>query len=248
MTIDRLTVERSQLPDGTPVVNAYAPGLRESTKPLADHLPEIIDFLSDKFGPYPYSSAGNVFVNVNDDGPGTAPATRPVYLGAGNAEFMTLDQVVHEQAHEWYANAVTIADSEDSCLNECFASYATWLWDEEKDGTDLDSRYREQVEEHKDDADWWPRLYQPGKAAGITTYTKGPLALHALRRQVGDAAFNRIIKQWPQKQRGTYASWPDFESFAEKTSGQDLTGFLKAWFHDEGVPADEYLWPGELKP
>lgn len=248
VTIDRLAIDRSELADGTPVVNAYAPGLRESTKPLADRLPEIIDFLSDKFGPYPYSSAGNVFVNVNDDGPGTAPATRPVYLGAGNAEFMNLDEVVHEQAHEWYANSVTLAADEDSCLSECIASYSTWLWDEAKDGVDLDSRYREQVEEHKDDASWWQSLYTPGRPAGMSIYTKGPLALHALRHLIGDAAFNRTIKEFPQKQRGTYARWTDFESFAGKSSGQDLTAFFKAWFHDEGIPADEYLWPGELRP
>jgi aminopeptidase N len=158
--------------------------------------------------------------------PGTAPQTRPVYLGAGNSEFMTLDVVVHEQAHQWYGNAVADEGEEGSCLSECLASYSTCLWDEEKDGVDLDSGYREQVEEHKDDADWWQRLYQPGKPPGITVYNKGPLALHALRHQVGDDTFHRILKEWPQKRRGTYANWPDFESFVEKTSGQDLDGFF----------------------
>ncbi|MFE2183178.1 M1 family aminopeptidase [Streptomyces sp. NPDC059455] len=165
-----------------------------------------------------------------------------------NEHYMTLDVVVHEQSHEWYGNAVADDGEVDSCLSECLASYATWLWDEEKDGVDLDSRYREQVKEHKDDTDWWQRLYRPDKPPGISTYNKGPLALHALRRQVGESAFHRIIKEWPQTRRGTYASWPDFESFAEKISGQDLGGFLTAWFHDDGVPEDAYLWPGDLKP
>ncbi|MEV0403175.1 M1 family aminopeptidase [Actinoallomurus sp. NPDC050550] len=248
VSIDRFTIERSALADGTPVVNAYAPGLQESTKPLADRLPEILDFLSDKFGRYPFRAAGNVFVQVDDDAPATAPQTRPVYLGAGNKQFMTLDAVVHEQTHQWYGVSAAARRPEDDCLAECFAAYATWLWDEAKDGADLDARYREQVNAKKGDADFWKELYRPGEAPGINEYDKGPLALHALRRQVGDKAFSRLIEQWPQEHRDDYVDWPQFEAFAEKITGQDLTGFFQAWFRGATVPADQYLWPSTLKP
>jgi hypothetical protein len=248
VSIDRFTIERTALPDGTPVVTAYAPGLKETTKPLADRLPEILGFLSGTFGRYPFQAAGNVFTHVDDDGPGTAPQTRPVYLGAGNKQFMTLEEVVHEQAHQWYGVSAAPGGPEDSCLAECFAAYATWLWDEAEDGADLDNRYRMQINAKKADPTFWEELYHPGKEPGIGIYTKGPLALHALRRQVGDQAFHRLIEQWPQEHRGDYVGWPQFEAFAEKTTGQDLTGFFGAWFRSATLPADEYLWPGALKP
>ncbi|WP_165978347.1 M1 family metallopeptidase [Actinomadura darangshiensis] len=248
VSVDRFSIERSALADGTPVVNAYAPGLKKTTKPLADRLPEIIEFLSGKFGRYPFRAAGNVFLHVNDDGPATAPQTRPVYMGAGNTRFMTLDAVVHEQAHQWYGISATARGPEDTCLSECFATYATWLWDEAKNGADLDARYREQVNANMGDADFWKELYRPGQAPGINMYDKGPLALHALRRQVGDKAFQRLIEQWPQAHRGGYVDWPQFERFAEKTARQDLTGFFNAWFRNATIPPDEYLWPGPLNP
>lgn len=248
VSVDQFTLERSALADGTPVVNAYAAGLRASTEPLADRLPEILDFLSGTFGRYPHRAAGNVFVHVDDDAPATAPQTRPVYLGAGNAQYMTLEAVVHEQAHQWYGISTAPRRPEDSCLSECFAVYATWLWDEAKDGADLDTRYRQQVDANKDNAAFWQELYRPGQTPGITIYGKGPLALHALRRQVGDKAFHRLIKQWPQRHRGDYVSWPRFETFAQKVTGQDLTGFFHAWFRGATVPADKYLWPGPLNP
>ncbi|WP_165367687.1 M1 family metallopeptidase [Phytoactinopolyspora endophytica] len=248
VSIDRFTIERSALADGTPVVNAYAPELQGTTKPLAGRLPEILDFLSERFGPYPFRAAGNVFVHVNNEAPGTAPQTRPVYLGAGNTQYMTLDMVVHEQAHQWYGISAAPRRSEDNCLSECFAVYATWLWDEAKAGADLDARYREQVNANTDDADFWAELYSPGQTPGIGLYSKGPLALHALRLQIGEEAFHRLIKQWPQQRRGDYVDWPQFEAFAEKIAGQDLTGFFQAWFHGGTVPPDEYLWPGALKP
>jgi aminopeptidase N len=248
VSIDRFTIERSALADGTPVVNAYAPELKETTKPLADRLPEILDFLSGTFGRYPFRAAGNVFVHVDDDAPATAPQTRPVYLGAGNTQFMTLGAVVHEQAHQWYGVSAAPRQPEENCLAECFAVYATWLWDEAKDSTDLDTRYREQVNAKKGDPDFWKELYHPGEAPGINIYTKGPLALHALRRQIGDKAFRRVLKQWPQEHRGDYVDWPQFETFTEKIVRQDLTGFFQAWFRGATVPADKYLWPGTLEP
>jgi aminopeptidase N len=248
VSIDRFTIEQSALADGTPVVNAYAPGLEATTKPLADRLPEILDFLSGTFGRYPFQAAGNVFVDVNSDGPGTAPQTRPVYLGAGNTQYMTIDEVVHEQTHQWYGVSAAPRRPQDNCLAECFATYATWLWDEAKDGVDLDARYRQLVDANTGNASFWQALYSPGQAPGINMYTKGPLALHALRRRIGDAAFGRLLQQWPQKYRGDYVEWPQFEALAEQISGQNLTGFFQAWFRGSTVPADEYLWPGTLKP
>lgn len=248
VSIDRFTLDRSTLSDGTPVVNAYGPGLAESTRPLGDRLPEILNFLSNAFGPYPFDAAGNVFVDVSGDPPFTSPQTRPVLLDAGSKEYMTIDADVHEQTHQWWGVSAAAASGEDDCLAECFAVYATWMWDEAEDGADLDARYREQVTANKDDTDLWGALYRPGQSPGINEYTKGPLALHALRRQIGDTAFDRLLKQWPQRYRSAYVTWPQFEALAEHVSGRDLTGFFQAWFRDSTVPADAYLWPGALKP
>jgi aminopeptidase N len=78
-------------------------------------------------------------------------------------------------------------------------------------------------------------------------YEKGPLALHALRRLIGEDAFNRVMKEWPDKHRDGNASWPEFEKFTQEIAGQDLSGFFTAWFHDDTQPADEYLYPGPLR-
>jgi aminopeptidase N len=163
-------------------------------------------------------------------------------------EHMTLDVIVHEQAHQWYGVSVAPLRAEDRCLSECFATYAAWMWEEAKDGVDLDARYRAQVAAKKSDPAFWEELYQPGESPGINIYGKGPLALHALRRQVGDEAFDRFLEEWPQSHRDDYVEWPRWEAFAANTAGQDLTGFHQAWFRDGVVPADEYLRPGALKP
>jgi aminopeptidase N len=237
--IDKWTFERSTLPGGIPVVSAYAPGA-EDKKAVESRLPEVIEFLTSKFGPYPQSAAGGIYINENI-GFSLETQGRPIY--AAWAEEPVL---VHENAHQWYGNSVTVAEWKDICLNECFASYAQWLWDEAKNGVDLDDQYRTAVARSTDRL-WSGKLYDMGPGNEFTAvYEKGPLALHALRRQIGDTAFDRVLKEWPTKHRDANASWRDFEAFTQEIAGQDLSAFFTAWFHDDTRPADEFLYPGPL--
>jgi aminopeptidase N len=238
--IDKWTFERSMLPNGIPIVSAYAPGT-EDKKQLEARLPEILAFLSDKFGPYPQSAAGGVYLNENI-GFSLETQTRPTY-----AKWTNLETVVHENAHQWFGDSVTVNSWADICLNECFASYAQWLWTEAKDHQNLDDRYRADIKK-VDSSLWKNKLYDMGPGNEFRgVYTKGVLALHALRRQIGEDSFGKVLKEWPASHKDGNATWPQFEEFVQKTSGQDLTGFFDSWFHSDKIPADQYLYPGSLR-
>jgi aminopeptidase N len=238
--IDKWSFERSTMPDGTPIVSAYAPGA-EDKKTVEAKLPEILAFLTEKFGPYPQSAAGGIYINESI-GFSLETQGRPIY-----ASWAELSVVVHENAHQWYGNSVSVSDWKDICLNECFASYAQWLWDEAKGGVKLDDQYRTEVARTTDDF-WAGKLYDMGPGNEFSSvYDKGPLALHALRRQIGDDAFNKVLKEWPAKHKDGNASWSEFEAMVTDISGQDLTGFLDAWFRGDTQPADEFLYPGPLR-
>ncbi|MGB3443004.1 MAG: M1 family metallopeptidase [Actinophytocola sp.] len=237
--IDKWTFERSTLDSGTPVVSAYAPGAEDKMS-VESRLPEILTFLESKFGPYPQSAAGGIYINENI-GFSLETQGRPIY-----AAWAEEAVVVHENAHQWYGNSVSVSEWKDICLNECFASYAQWLWDEAKYGVNLDEQYRTEVASgHELFAE---KLYDMGAGNEFgAVYEKGPLALHALRREIGDDAFNRVLKEWPAKHRDGNASWPDFEKFVSETAGKDLTAFFEAWFRTDTVPGDEFLYPGPLR-
>ncbi|MBK1785209.1 M1 family metallopeptidase [Prauserella cavernicola] len=242
VAVDRFTVDKGQLADGTPVLSAYAPGA-EGIRRDADRVGEVIDFLTTKFGEYPATSAGGIYL-ANDVGYSLETQGRPTYtLGA---DFST---IVHELAHQWYGNEVSVESWADICLNECLASYSEWLWAEGKQGDNLDARYRNNIDQLRDDTEFWgQKLYDMGAGNEFEgVYDKGTLAIHALRKQIGDEAFDRVLKQWPVEHREGNASWPDFEQFVSDVSGQDLEGFFADWFRGTELPGDEHLYPGSLR-
>ncbi|WP_020669761.1 M1 family metallopeptidase [Amycolatopsis nigrescens] len=243
VAIDKWEFHRSQLADGTPVVDAFAPGTSATTKAAEARLPEVLDFLSSKFGPYPVDAAGGIFL-AEPIGFSLETLSRPIYSGrAGN-----LQTIVHENAHQWYGDSVAVQSWKDVCLNECFASYATWLWSEYNENQNLDDRYRSQVAQASDQF-WAGKLYDMGPGNEFTSvYSKGPLALHALRHQIGEAAFGKVLKTWPTLHRNGNATLPEFQNYASVVSGQNLQGFFDTWFYGNTKPSAQYLYPGSLTP
>jgi aminopeptidase N len=238
--IDKWTFERSELADGTPVVNAYAPGT-EDKKAVQARMPQILDFLVAEYGPYPQSAAGGIYLNENIAF-SLETQGRPIY-----AKWAEVDVVVHELAHQWWGNSVSVDTWADICLNECFASYAMWQWDEHQ-GEDIDARYRTQVARNFDRARYWNRkLVDMGAGNEFTAvYDKGQLALHALRRKIGEPAWDEVTRGWLSTHADGNASWSRFEDLVAATAGEDVRPFLDAWFRQPSRPADEHLYPGPL--
>ncbi|GAA1945506.1 M1 family metallopeptidase [Amycolatopsis minnesotensis] len=247
LAIAKFTIVNAALSDGTPVISAYAPGAEAAARKYGDRVPEIIDFLSTKFGRYPFSSAGGIYFN-EQVALGLETQSRPFYPGIDLPEVVS-SLIVHEQAHQWFGDDVTGKQWRDICVAECFASYASWLWIEAKEGQNLDAKYHEIVVANKDKPEFWHiPLYNPGAEKYLwAVYRTGPLMLHALRRTVGDGAFDRALTQWQEQHSGGNASWPDFEALVQHISGKDLSGFFRAWTRSTTIPADEYLYPGSLK-
>lgn len=243
VAIDKFKLDRSTLPDGTPVVDAYAPGT-EDKRSVEAELPLIMRILTRKFGPYPQTAAGGIFLNAS------IPYAleiqgRPVY-----PQWATNQVLVHEYAHQWFGNSVSVDSWSDMCLNECLASYAQWLWAEATLDADLDEDYREIIEVLGDAKFIWsPKLTEMGRGNEFKgVYSKGILAMHALRRKIGDPAFDAVLKEWPARHRNGNASWREFERFVDARTDVALDAFLDAWFRGEGRPPTEHLYPGSLRP
>ncbi|MGO1049089.1 M28 family peptidase [Crossiella sp. CA198] len=239
VAVDKFTLRTSTLKDGKPAIYAWGSGTTPEPESEALMQP-MLDYFSSLFGPYPFSSTGGIIVNASGLG-ALETQSRPTYSGG-----MWDASMAHELTHQWFGNAVSVADWRNACLNECVAQYANQLW-EERNGADLDKGfYRGMIEENRTKPEFWNvPLYDPGpgKELDPALYSKGSVMMHALRRTVGDQAFFGLLKRWIREHNGGNATWLQFEALAQQVSGKDLRGFFDAWARGKVIPAEKYLYP-----
>lgn len=244
MAIDKFDIHESTLADGTPTIFAYGTGTQRLPE-SEEQFPDIVSFLSSKFGEYPFSSAGSVVISPQGSGHSTALETQGKSTYSGT--FFDAS-AVHETTHQWFGDSVSIDDWRNACLNECIAQYANQLWEESK-GANIDENYLETVKENLSKPEFWgTKLYDPGpgKELDPALYHKGLLMMHAMRKTVGDDAFFGTLREWASANQYANASFPEFEKLAQQISGKDLRGFFADWAHSEHIPADQYLYSGSL--
>ncbi|MFI6046151.1 M1 family aminopeptidase [Nocardia sp. NPDC051321] len=147
-------------------------------------------------------------------------------------------------------DSVSVRQWSDVCLNECFASYtADYLWPEQKDGLDVDAEYRQTIQKYQGNTEFWQiPLANPGAGTEFTSvYYRGPLFLHALRRQLGDPVFFAAVRDFNASHAYGNASMPEFRTFIQSKSPTNLAPFFDAWLNQTAQPPDEYLYPGTLR-
>jgi aminopeptidase N len=196
---------------------------------------KAIRYLERRFGPYPFNSAGVV---VKETGAGYALETqnRPVFDGV--PDDLTN---VHEWAHQWYGNSVSLTDWCDIWLNEGFATYAEWLWTASHGGPSTAEQFQKEYDARPvSDSLWSPApatLADPMDLFSEPGYLRGAMTLEAMRQKVGSHDFFVILRRWAQQNAYGNVSTSEFIALSERVSGQDLDAFFKAWLYTAAKPA-----------
>jgi Peptidase family M1 domain/Peptidase M1 N-terminal domain len=203
--------------------------------------PEIIAFESSIFGSYPFSAAGGIVDDLSGLGFALENQTRPIYSkGFFTDPFRADSVIVHELAHQWYGDSLTVAQWQHIWLNEGFATYAEWLWSEREGlGTvqeNFDFFY--DVVFPPDDPFWQVIIGDPGPDMlfDIAVYYRGAMTLQQLRLAVGDRAFFRILRTWATTRAGGNVTTDEFIALAEQISHQDLDALFETWLFTPGKP------------
>ncbi|WP_225890914.1 M1 family metallopeptidase [Streptomyces dioscori] len=225
-----------------PVYVAVDPDQAADSAEVLDRIPEVMEWAEDYFGPYPFSSTGAIVEREDDAGYALETQNRPVFPGAPGVELL-----VHELVHQWYGNSVTPKSWRDMWLNEGFATYAEWLWNEDHGGDSAqdvfdalyDGDYFEK--EAESDAVWDFPPARPPSAARISdspVYERGAMVLHKVRQAVGDEVFFGILRGWAAERRHGNADTDDFTAYVEKTApDEDFSGIWDDWLYGKGRPA-----------
>ena len=101
----------------------------EAGRELAGRDREFIEFMERYLGAYPYEEAGSILTAVNIGG-ALETMGRPTYDPNECDEFV----FIHEIAHQWMGDMMSIKDWSEIWIKEGFATFATDLWIRETQG------------------------------------------------------------------------------------------------------------------
>jgi aminopeptidase N len=233
-TIGTFQVEQYTTADGIKVYNAVDPREATAAAPVLKQLPSVLEWESRLFGRYPYRAAGSIVDRAPQVGYALETQTRPVYDRAPE-----LSTLVHESAHQWFGDSVSLTSWKDIWLNEGFAVYTEWLYAEQHGGDSAQRTFDTLYARPASDDLWAFPPGDPGSGAhifGAPVYTRGAMTLHALRTAVGDPTFFRILRAWASAHRHGNGTTAQFERLAEQESGRELGRLFDTWLYARGKP------------
>lgn len=215
------------------------PESKEAEKNAAAGTLEALVFFADLFGEYPFlREKYTTYTHGSGSGMEHQTCTGMPNLDLGDGRQR---RNVHELAHQWFGDAITMHHFNHLWLNEGFATYAEALWTEH---TGVYGTYKNYV------SNWSVRDTYPivsdsaDNFSGYIVYRKGAWVLHMLRRVVGDTAFFLGLRSYFHDPRFLYgtALSEDFQKVMEAASGMDLQTFFQQWLYRASRPRYSWSW------
>jgi aminopeptidase N len=231
-------------------VNYY---LEKPYEPYARNIfgntPEMLEFYSNRLGvDYPWPKYAQVVVRefVTGAMENVTATTHGAFLLQTSREMIdgnNEDVIAHEAFHQWFGDLVTTESWSNIALNEAFATYGEFLWNEYKYGSD--------EAEYRLDLDLKSYLANPENATNelvryhyhsrddlfdAVSYAKGGRTLHMLRKYLGDEAFFASLKLYLDENKYRAAEVDELRLAFEKVTGKDLHWFFNQWFFSAGHP------------
>ena len=194
-------------------------------QPVLEKIPAIVRFFEGIYGRYPFNAVGAIVDDANDVGYALETQTKPVFDPPPDEATL-----VHEIAHMWVGDSVTLSLWPDIWLHEGFATWSEWIWSERTGGESAAAIFDELYAiPATNTAFWTPPPGNPGGPELLfdgTIYDRGGMTLQALREKIGDWAFFGVLRQWTQRNKDGNVSTPEFVALAEHISHRNLGRFF----------------------
>ena len=196
----------------------------------------MFEAFTDLFGPYPYDTYGYLALNTYER---FALETQTLSVFMNLNTWFEQYIHVHELAHQWFGNYITVDNWSEIWLNEGFATYSEYLYKEATRPTyDIYARMRD-LEAQSGASDWFgvlPGDPGPENLFAPAVYYRSALTLHALRMTIGDDAFFASVRKYVDDFGGKSVTTADFVQIVESVSGADLEDFFDSWLFGTPMP------------
>jgi aminopeptidase N len=239
-------------------VNYYVePKYEIDARAIFGNTPEMMEFFSKKMGvDYAWPKYSQVVVRdyVSGAMENTSATIHGEFVQQTAREMIDRnneDIVSHELFHHWFGDLATCESWSNLPLNESFATYGEYLWNEYKYGRDiadigLESDLKSYLDESKMKQEHLIRFYYENREDMFDrhSYAKGGTILHMLRKHLGDDAFFAGLQLYLKNNSFKSAEVHDLRLAFEEVTGEDLNWFFNQWFLNQGHPtlSIKYNW------
>jgi aminopeptidase N len=211
-------------------------------KPSLDAVPDQIEFLSEKYGMYPfykekYGHCMAPFSGGMEHQTMTTQGFFEFYLNA------------HELAHQWWGDNVTCKSWADIWINEGFASYTEHLIAQYLDNGNFLSNLGSAHSNVMSQAGGSVRI--PAKDTMNTgrifssrlTYDKGGAIIHSLRFVTNnDSLWFQTLRGFQKTYANSTAGAAEFANYYQSVTNINPTQFFNQWYYGEGYPTFNVKW------
>lgn len=224
---------------------AFAPYARD----VFGRTPQMMTFFSERFGvEYPWDKYAQVVVREFVSGAMENTSASTFMSGLHVDRRHLLDRnwdniIAHELSHHWFGNLVTCESWANLPLNESFANYAEYLWQEHYYGEDAAAElWLDEQTQYMSEAmiKRVPMIryhyHHREDMFDRHSYSKGCLILHLLRQYTGDEAFFAALTRYLQGRAYQTAEIDHLRLAVEEVTGQDWHWFFDQFFMQPGHP------------
>lgn len=224
-------------------------GYEKGAEIVFKNTPEMIGFFSEKLGlRYPWPKYDQVivkdFVSGAMENTTVSIFMEELKLNEEEALDSEWDYIIaHELFHQWFGDFVTTESWANLTLNEGFANYSEYLWNEHKYGKDqaalklvaeMETYFQEALSKKVDLIRF---QYEDSEDMFDShSYAKGGVILHMLRNYVGDDAFFKGLNLYLNDHAFSSVEVHDLRQAFEEVSGEDLNWFFNQWYLEKGHP------------
>jgi aminopeptidase N len=207
------------------------------------------------FGPYPFYEDGYKLVEASYLGMEHQSSVtygngfRNGYLGndlsgsgwGGKFDFV----IIHESAHEWFANSITYEDAADMWVHESFGNYSESLYVEYYYGKDAGREYVIGTRKNIRNDRPVTGTYNVNFEGSVDMYYKGGNMLHTLRQIVNDdEKWRSILRGLNLEFYHKVVKGSQIEDYLSNKTGLKLKPFFDQYLRDVRIPVLEYYVNG----
>ncbi len=219
-------------------------------------VPMMLEAFEHWFGPYPFYEDGYKLVEVPYLG--MEHQSSVTYGNGYENGYMGNDLsstgwghkfdfiIIHESAHEWFANSITNKDVADMWIHEGFTNYSEVLYLDYHFGKKAGDEYLQGIRELiRNDR---PIIADYGVASEGSTdmYPKGASIVHMIRQMVDDdEAFRKLLRSMNEEFYHQTVSSQEIEDYIARETGLELEPFFDQYLRTIRIPRLQYKLKGK---